>query len=50
VHFLRFELEPRMVAALKAGGALAAGIDHPNNQHELAIPENVRSALIADFA
>jgi uncharacterized protein DUF3501 len=51
VHFLRFELGEPMVAALKAGGALAAGIDHPNYQHELAaLPENVRGALIADLA
>jgi len=50
VHFLRFELGERMVAALRAGGTLAAGVDHPNYQHELALPENVRSALIADLA
>jgi len=50
VHFLRFELGERMVAALRAGGALAAGVDHPNYRHELELPENVRSALIADFA
>lgn len=29
VHFLRFELEPPMISALKAGGSLAVGIDHP---------------------
>ena len=39
-----------MVARLRAGGALAAGIDHPNAHPELASPENVRSALIADLA
>ena len=30
VHFLRFELERPMVAALKKGARLSAGIDHPN--------------------
>src|SRR5690242_17948094 len=29
VHFLRFELTPRMVSALKSGAALAIGVDHP---------------------
>jgi hypothetical protein len=29
VHFLRFELEPPMICALKAGASLAVGIDHP---------------------
>ncbi|HYC45918.1 MAG TPA: DUF3501 family protein [Burkholderiales bacterium] len=29
VHFLRFELETPMVAALKSGAALAIGVDHP---------------------
>ena len=50
VHFLRFELAPAMTAALTAGAALAAGIDHPNYRHELALADNVRSALLADLA
>jgi hypothetical protein len=50
VHFLRFELEQAMVAALKAGAALAVGVDHPNYRHELAVADNVRSALLADLA
>src|SRR5512144_1056594 len=29
VHFLRFELTPDMIAALKGGAALGMGIDHP---------------------
>jgi len=50
VHFLRFELDEPMVAGLRAGGALAAGVDHPNYHHELAaLPANVRSALISDL-
>ena len=50
VHFLRFELDEAMVAALKGGAALSIGIDHPNYRHELAAaPENVRNALISDL-
>src|ERR1043166_6559874 len=29
VHFLRFELTPAMIAALKSGAGLAIGVDHP---------------------
>jgi hypothetical protein len=50
VHFLRFELDEPMVAALRAGAALAVGVDHPNYQHELTVPENARAALLADLA
>jgi hypothetical protein len=49
VHFLRFDLADRMVGALKAGAGLGAGIDHPNYRHELALPENVRAALLVDL-
>ena len=35
VHFLRFELQPRMIAALRAGAALAAGIDHEHYRHQV---------------
>jgi hypothetical protein len=50
VHFLRFELDEAMMAALKAGAALAVGVDHPNYRHELAVAENVRSAMLTDLA
>jgi hypothetical protein len=50
VHFLRFELEGPMIAALKGGATLAAGVDHPHYQHEVAaVPDNVRAALLADL-
>jgi hypothetical protein len=50
VHFLRFELSSDQVTALKEGAPLAAGIDHPNYQAEIApIPENVRTSLLADL-
>jgi len=50
VHFLRFEIVPAMVGALKGGAALSVGIDHPNYQHQISpAAENVRTALIADL-
>jgi hypothetical protein len=51
VHFLRFELSAEMIGALRGGAGLAIGIDHPRYKHAIeAVPEAVRSALIADFA
>lgn len=51
VHFLRFELDRSMVAALKGGARLAAGIDHPAYRVTLAaVPEALRAALVADLA
>ena len=51
VHFLRFELAPAMISALKAGSGLAIGVDHP--QYSAAVdpaPDATRSALLADLA
>jgi len=51
VHFLRFELTPPMVASLKAGGALAVGIDHDHYRHEISpVSPAVRAALTADLS
>jgi len=50
VHFLRFELEPAMIAALKAGAALAIGVDHPAYRAEISPADSAtRSALVADL-
>ncbi len=50
VHFLRFELTPAMIASLKSGAALAAGIDHPGYLHTIdPVPAALRSALLQDF-
>jgi hypothetical protein len=50
VHFMRFELSPEEVDALKSGASLAAGIDHENYLVEIApLPENVRQSLIGDL-
>lgn len=51
VHFLRFELSPAMVEAVKQGAPISAGIDHPNYTHRVEpIPRNVRDALAQDLA
>ena len=51
VHFLRFELTPDMVAALKRGGGLAIGADHPACTEAIpAVSAETRSALVADLA
>jgi len=51
VHFLRFELPPEQIRALKSGAALIAGIDHENYQVEVSpVPDNVRTSLVNDLA
>ncbi|MCK9387955.1 MAG: DUF3501 family protein [Sulfuritalea sp.] len=51
VHFLRFELNPAMVAAVRAGAALSAGVDHPHYEASTEpLPEAVRASLAADLA
>ena len=50
VHFLRFELEPAEIGALKDGAELAAGIDHENYRVEVRpIPDTVRKSLLGDL-
>lgn len=50
VHFLRFELTPEMVAALRAGSVLTAGVDHEHYRHWVdPVPEPVKAALLADL-
>jgi hypothetical protein len=50
VHFMRFELTPEMVAAAKSGAAIHAGIDHPNYQVTVQVPEASRASLAGDLA
>jgi Protein of unknown function (DUF3501) len=50
VHFLRFEFTPIMVAALRSGAALAAGVEHAQYQHRVeSLPVATRAALINDL-
>jgi hypothetical protein len=51
VHFLRFELDAAMAAALKSGAVLSVGVDHPNSRHAIAaVAENIRGSLLDDLA
>ena len=50
VHFLRFELTPAMIGALKGGAPLAAGIDHDHYRHVVdPLPDPIRAELLADL-
>ena len=50
VHFMRFELEPAMIAAVKQGAAISVGIDHPNYTHSVSpVPENYRKVFVNDL-
>lgn len=49
VHFLRFELTPEMVAAVRQGTAVRAGIDHPSYHEEVEMPPQVRDSLAGDL-
>lgn len=51
VHFLRFELTPAMVQAVKQGAAVAMGIDHPAYTHAVdPIPAATRDSLARDLS
>jgi hypothetical protein len=50
VHFVRFEFSHAMIAALRAGAALAAGIDHPVYAPRLDdVGAELRAELLRDF-
>ena len=51
VHFLRFELAPEMVAAVKSGAAVSIGIDHESYRHSVdPLPPSTRDSLAGDLA
>ena len=50
VHFMRFELTPQMVAALKQGAGLSMGVDHPSYQAAIdPVPPAVYTSLVRDL-
>ena len=49
VHFLRFELEAAMRAALKGGAPLTLGVDHEHYRYELDGSAELRKSLAADL-
>jgi hypothetical protein len=50
VHFLRFELTPDMIAALRQGAGVAVGIDHPNySVTNEGLDQPVTASLLRDL-
>lgn len=50
VHFLRFELTPKMISALDQGGSLSMGVEHPAYRAEIdPIESPYRDALLGDL-
>jgi hypothetical protein len=50
VHFLRFELAPAMVGALKGGARLGLGVDHPEYRVAIeTVDPAVRASLVGDL-
>jgi len=50
VHFMRFELAPAMVTAIKQGAGIAMGIDHPAYTHVVSpLPAGIAAQLGADL-
>ena len=50
IEFPDPEVRRVQLERLRGGAALAVGVDHPNYQHEMTVPENARAALLADLA
>ena len=50
VHFMRFELTPEMVSAVKDGAAVSMGIDHQAYTYSVEpVSQNVRDSLAGDL-
>ena len=50
VHFMRFELPPQDIGALKQGAEISAGISHAEYTCQVApIPAEIRESLLADL-
>jgi hypothetical protein len=50
VHFVRFELNPAMAAAVKSGAAVSMGSDHPDYGYQVDVHPATRDSLAADLA
>lgn len=50
VHFVRFELTPPMVAAVKAGADVKLGCDHPNYPAHMSIRAETMASLAGDLS
>lgn len=49
VHFVRFELSPKMISAAKSNVDIYVGTEHENYQVEVTVEDDIRKALIGDL-
>jgi hypothetical protein len=49
VHFLRFELTPAMIAAVRGGAPFAFSVEHPHYSANVVVEGAARAALLADL-
>ena len=49
VHFVRFELDPAMCAAVKAGAGVKLGCDHTHYPAHVTIPAETLTSLVSDL-
>jgi len=50
VHFVRFELSPKMIAAAKSGSMVSMGIEHAAYNHSVKdISPDIKQSLVADL-
>jgi hypothetical protein len=49
VHFLRFELDPARIEAMRSGAPVVFGADHPNLTETATLSEAQQQSLAADF-
>ena len=49
VHFLRFELDPKSIDAVKAGADIKMGIDHDAMRCEVTLSDDTRRSLVKDL-
>lgn len=50
VHFMRYELDDDMIAAVKTGATISAGVEHENYQVTVSpVASNVRDSLATDL-
>lgn len=49
VHFLRFELGPEAIEAIRRGAAVELAVEHPRYQARVALDAATLAALAADF-
>lgn len=51
VHFMRFELNNEMIAAVKSGATISAGVEHANYQQTVSpVASNLRDSLAGDLS